>query len=128
MRPAYRRRGYAGEILRQALIIARAEGVGRVLITCDANNIASAKVIERNGGTLEDVRLDPDGPRNAATGLTDLRRGQEPGPSSRLPLSTSLRSKQQPRNQTPKGRQWSADLLSLTERRPAMMYGMPSPA
>jgi predicted acetyltransferase len=61
VRPAYRRRGYASEILRQALIITRAEGVDRVLVTCDEDNVASAKVIERHGGVLEDVRVDPDG-------------------------------------------------------------------
>lgn len=62
VRPGYRRRGYAGEIFRQALIIARSEGIDRVLITCDANNAASATVIERNGGALQDVRDDPNGP------------------------------------------------------------------
>jgi predicted acetyltransferase len=58
VRPAFRRRGYAAEILRQALIVARAVGVERVLITCDEDNFGSAKVIERAGGVLEDVRLD----------------------------------------------------------------------
>lgn len=62
VRPDYRRRGYASEILRQALIIARAEGIDRVLLTCDQDNVASAKVIERHGGVLEDVRVDPSGP------------------------------------------------------------------
>jgi predicted acetyltransferase len=27
-----------------------------VLVTCDDDNVASARVIERNGGVLEDVR------------------------------------------------------------------------
>jgi predicted acetyltransferase len=62
VRPAYRRRGYASEILTQALIIARAEGIDRVLITCDQQNTASAKIIEAHGGVLEDVRPDPAGP------------------------------------------------------------------
>lgn len=62
VRPGHRRRGYASEILRQALIIARAVGVDRVLLTCDEGNVASAEVIERHGGVLEDVRVDPDGP------------------------------------------------------------------
>jgi predicted acetyltransferase len=62
VRPAHRRRGYAGEILRQSLVIARAEGVGRVLVTCDEGNVASARAIERAGGVLEDVRPDPGGP------------------------------------------------------------------
>jgi predicted acetyltransferase len=56
VRPAHRGRGHAGEILRQALTIARAEGVGDVLVTCDEDNVASRTVIERLGGVLEDVR------------------------------------------------------------------------
>jgi predicted acetyltransferase len=62
VRPADRGRGLAGEILRQGLVVARAEGVDRVLVTCDADNVASARVIEANGGVLEDVRDDPAGP------------------------------------------------------------------
>jgi len=61
VRPAFRRRGLAGEILGQGLVIARAHGVDRVLVTCDEDNRASAKVIERRGGVLEDRRVDPDG-------------------------------------------------------------------
>jgi predicted acetyltransferase len=61
VRPAHRRRGYATEILGQALIIARAEGVERLLVTCDEGNVASARVIERHGGVLEDIRGGEDG-------------------------------------------------------------------
>lgn len=63
VRPGYRRRGYAGEILRQALVIARAEGVDQVLVTCDDDNIASSQAIERHGGVLEDVRVAQNGVR-----------------------------------------------------------------
>jgi predicted acetyltransferase len=63
VRPAYRRRGYATEILRQALVIARGEGVDRVLVTCEVENRASATIIEGLGGRLEDVRADRDGTR-----------------------------------------------------------------
>ena len=56
----HRRRGYATEILRQSLVIARSEGVERVLVTCDDDNLASAAVIERCGGVLEDV-VEPEG-------------------------------------------------------------------
>lgn len=62
VRPDYRRRGFATEILRQALIIARSEGVDAVLLTCDEDNLVSASIIEQLGGVLEDVRADPDGP------------------------------------------------------------------
>ncbi len=53
--PAHRARGYATEILRQALVILRADGVERVLVTCDDDNVASARVIEKNGGVLESI-------------------------------------------------------------------------
>lgn len=59
--PAYRRRGYATEILRQSLVIARSQGVDRVLVTCDEDNVASVRVIERCGGVLENVTKAPDG-------------------------------------------------------------------
>jgi len=58
--PDYRRRGYASEILRQSLVIARSFDVVRVLVTCDEDNTASARIILRHGGTLEDVVDDPD--------------------------------------------------------------------
>jgi predicted acetyltransferase len=56
VRPAHRGRGHATEILRQSLVIARAEGVDRVLVVCDQSNLASATIIRRLGGRLEDVR------------------------------------------------------------------------
>jgi predicted acetyltransferase len=51
--PQHRRRGYATEILRQSLIIARAAGVDRVLVTCDQDNVGSRTVIELCGGVLD---------------------------------------------------------------------------
>lgn len=53
VRPAHRRRGYAAAILSQSLVVARAVGVDRVLVTCDDVNAASASVIELAGGVLE---------------------------------------------------------------------------
>jgi predicted acetyltransferase len=58
VRPAHRRRGHAAEILRQSLVIARAAGVDRALVTCDDDNVASAATIERCGGVLESVVVD----------------------------------------------------------------------
>lgn len=54
--PAHRRRGYATEILRLAVAELAVRGVEQVLVTCDDTNIASAGVIEKLGGILEDVR------------------------------------------------------------------------
>ena len=59
--PAYRRRGYATEILRQSLVVARAAGVDRILVTCDDHNVASAATIERCGGRFETVVKAEDG-------------------------------------------------------------------
>jgi len=53
--PEFRRRGYATEILRQALVIARAGGVDPVLMYCLDNNIGSIAAIERCGGVLDEV-------------------------------------------------------------------------
>jgi predicted acetyltransferase len=61
VRPAQRGQGFANEILRQGLVIARAEGIDRVLLTCDDDNLASARIIERHGGILEDIRPGTDG-------------------------------------------------------------------
>jgi predicted acetyltransferase len=51
--PGHRRRGYATEILRQSLVVAREHGVDRVLVTCDDDNVGSATVIERCGGVRD---------------------------------------------------------------------------
>ncbi|MGP3775123.1 GNAT family N-acetyltransferase [Streptomyces sp. SDT5-1] len=56
VRPSARRRGLATWALGAVLPEARALGLDRVLITCDEDNVASARIIERNGGVLEDVR------------------------------------------------------------------------
>lgn len=55
--PAFRRRGYAGEILRQSLARVTAAGVERALLVCTDGNIGSAAVIEAAGGVLEDVQV-----------------------------------------------------------------------
>ena len=59
--PAFRRRGLATEILTQSLIVARTYDIGRVLVTCDDGNDASARVITRCGGVLEDIVENPEG-------------------------------------------------------------------
>jgi predicted acetyltransferase len=60
--PECRRRGYATAILRQSLQFARRElGLKRVLVTCDDDNVASIKTIEKNGGVLESIVTSGDG-------------------------------------------------------------------
>ena len=55
VRPQFRGRGYAKEILRQSVDLLRARDTSPVLVTCDDDNLASARVIESNGGVLESV-------------------------------------------------------------------------
>jgi predicted acetyltransferase len=55
VRPQFRGRGYAKEILRQSVDLLRARGISPALVTCDDDNLASTKVIEANGGVLESV-------------------------------------------------------------------------
>ena len=63
VRPSARRRGLASWALGEMLGEARAAlGVDRVLVPCLADNIASARTIERNGGVLEGIRDTEHGP------------------------------------------------------------------
>ena len=55
VRPDFRRRGYASQILCQGLVLIRAAGVEDVLVTCDDDNVASAAVIEGAGGVIQNV-------------------------------------------------------------------------
>ncbi|WP_238885299.1 GNAT family N-acetyltransferase [Clostridium sp. YIM B02551] len=53
IRPTERRKGYASVMLELALPIAKKLGINKALITCDKNNLGSAKTIIKNGGVLE---------------------------------------------------------------------------
>jgi predicted acetyltransferase len=63
LRPSARRRGLARWALGDVLQRARSLGLERVLVTCDDDNVASARTVEGNGGRLEDVRETGGGPR-----------------------------------------------------------------
>jgi predicted acetyltransferase len=54
--PSVRGRGIATEMLRQALPLARDLGLSEVLLTCDDTNMASIRVIEKNGGVLRETK------------------------------------------------------------------------
>lgn len=58
IRPSERRKGYATEMIRLALEECRKLGLTKVLMTCDKNNIGSAKSIIKNGGILENEVLE----------------------------------------------------------------------
>lgn len=55
--PSFRRRGYATQILKESLNYVRdnINGLKKVLVTCDEDNIGSRKTITKNGGELENI-------------------------------------------------------------------------
>lgn len=61
IRPSERRKGYATEMIRLALIECKKLGIEKVLMTCDKDNIGSQKSIINNGGILENEVVDEDG-------------------------------------------------------------------
>jgi predicted acetyltransferase len=61
--PGERRKGYATDILRHGLAVARAAGVSDVLVCCDEGNVASSTVIVRGGGRLESTVVGSSGRR-----------------------------------------------------------------
>ena len=61
IRPSERRKGYATSMVRLALEECRKLGIPKVLMTCDRDNIGSAKSIMNNGGVLENEVINEDG-------------------------------------------------------------------
>lgn len=61
VRKSERRKGYAKEMLRQALKVYRVRGLEKVLVTCSAGNIASERTILANGGVFERETTDGSG-------------------------------------------------------------------
>ncbi|MGZ9583675.1 GNAT family N-acetyltransferase [Paenibacillus marinisediminis] len=53
IRPSERRKGHATQLLSLALEEAKKMGIEKALVTCDKNNVGSAKTIRNNGGELE---------------------------------------------------------------------------
>jgi len=62
IRPSARRQGLARWALGQILKEARHLGMQRVLVVCETDNVASARLIERQGGVLERVGPTEHGP------------------------------------------------------------------
>ena len=61
IRPSERRKGYGTKMLTLALKKCREFGIEKALVTCDKNNIASAKTAMRNGGVLENEIVEESG-------------------------------------------------------------------
>ncbi len=53
IRPSYRRQGHASRALGLGLARARQLGLNRLLLTCDVDNLGSARTIEGQGGVFE---------------------------------------------------------------------------
>jgi predicted acetyltransferase len=62
VRPSERNCGHATRLLRDAARKARRLGIERLLVTCDAGNVSSARVIEKCGGVLENEVPTDDAP------------------------------------------------------------------
>lgn len=56
--PSERKKGYASRMLKEMLAEKKGCSNKKLLITCNDDNIGSAKVIEHNGGILENKLLD----------------------------------------------------------------------
>ena len=54
VRPSARNRGCATALLGEIKKLAKERGIARLRVTCSADNTASARVIEKCGGTLDD--------------------------------------------------------------------------
>lgn len=61
VRPSERRKGYATQILEQALAYSAILGRERVMVACYSDNLASRRVIEKCGGRLERKFVHTDG-------------------------------------------------------------------
>lgn len=55
VRPSFRGGGLATELLSDACRFARSRGMKHLTLTCDTLNVASRRVIEKNGGVLVDT-------------------------------------------------------------------------
>ena len=60
VRKSERRKGYASQMLEQALEICKDMGIEKVLITCAKDNVASAATIRNGGGILENEVYEDD--------------------------------------------------------------------
>ena len=63
VRPSMRGRGHGHALLAGILPHARTLGLGQVLLHCDDSNAASIRVIEKAGGVLDRLVVNPDGAR-----------------------------------------------------------------
>lgn len=58
IRPCERRKGYATRMLSLALKKCKELGIYEVLVSCNKENVGSARTIQKNGGIIENEMLD----------------------------------------------------------------------
>ena len=73
IRPSKRGNGYGNKILELALQKAKELGIERALITSDIRNLASRKIIEKNGGVFENQIRNPEMGHDALRFWIDLK-------------------------------------------------------
>src|SRR3989339_427733 len=56
--PRFRQKGYASEMMAQSILYCKKIGIEKLLITCASDNIPSWRIIEKNGGILENEIYD----------------------------------------------------------------------
>lgn len=61
IRKSHRRLGYGTELLRLALDKAEECGIRSALLICDKNDVASQKMLDKNGGIFESAQTDEKG-------------------------------------------------------------------
>lgn len=57
--PSKRKKGYGTLLLKLTLQKAKKMGFKKVLLTCNKDNIGSAKIIQKNGGVFKNEMIDP---------------------------------------------------------------------
>jgi len=88
VRPSERGRGFGTIILARTLVLARSSGLARVLVTCDPENHASRRVIEKNGGVPVERGVSESGrPTLRFTVETDALDDAPPGGPDPVPLT-----------------------------------------
>ena len=85
IRPAFRRQGLGTNQLALGLVKAKNMGFSGVLITCDTDNIGSAKIIIKNKGRFINSTISPNTQRPISRYWIQLVENNEP-PTPSLPL------------------------------------------
>ena len=88
VRPSRRGQGHGTRMLQLALPHIAALGIDPALITCDADNVASRKIIETCGGRLATDEVDVDAARAFAQSLSDEARAMLDVPGVRYWVAT----------------------------------------